>query len=160
MRVSFPSSCYCPVTYLVKSSCWAFPHPEDRGGSWGSFLGQFGQASKGGFSFQADETAEGVSVPALLADVLCRNVGVHLAEAHAVDVGELYRGLVEVGAVALPTVAVRGCLNGVDQTWLLVHVPVLSGPEDMWVGSLDECCSLVWGRTLVEMCDLEACWEG
>lgn len=53
---------------------------------------------KGGFSFQADETEEGVSVPALLVDVLCRNVGVLLAEVHAVDVGALHQGLAEEAA--------------------------------------------------------------
>lgn len=65
----------------------------------------------GPFSFQADETEQGVSVPALV-HVLCRSVGVLLAEDHAEDAGA--QSLVE--PEASPTVAVRGCQNDGDLT--------------------------------------------
>lgn len=128
-----------------------------------SFLGQFWQdrfGEGGRFSFQADETEEGEPGPAWLVDVLCRSVGVPLAEARAVGVGALCRGLVEEAAAASLSVADRDCLNDEDQTWLLVHVPVLSGPEGTWVGCLGGCCSSGWGRSPAETCDPGACWEG
>lgn len=127
-----------------------------------SFLGQFWQDRfvGRGFSFRADETEKDGPVPALLVDVICRSVGVAPAVVHAVGVGALCRGPAEAEAAASLTVAVRDCLNDEDQTLPPVHEPVRAGPEDMWVGSLDECCSLVWGKTLVETCGPEACSGG
>lgn len=58
-----------------------------------------------------------------LVDDLCRNVGVRLAEVHAVHVEALYRDLAEEAAATLLTAAVRDCLSDGDQTWLLGHVP-------------------------------------
>lgn len=118
------------------------------------WAGQFGGG--GGFSFRADGTEVGVSVPALLVGVRCRSVGVRPAEVHAVDAAALSQDPAEEAATLL-TVAVRGCLNDGDRTWLLVHAPVRSGPEGTRGGALGGCCSSVWGRTLVETCGPGAC---
>lgn len=73
---------------------------------------------------------QSASVPALLEGVLCRSVGVLLAEAHAVGAGALSRDLAGEEVATLTTVVVHGCQNGGDLTWLLVHGPVLFDPED------------------------------
>lgn len=58
-----------------------------------------------------------------LEGVLCRSVGVLLAEAHAVGAGALSRDLAGEEVATLTTVVVHGCQNGGDLTWLLVHGP-------------------------------------
>lgn len=52
-----------------------------------------------GVSFQAHGREQDVWEPASLVDVLCRSVGVRLAEVHAVDAGVLIRDPAEGVAV-------------------------------------------------------------
>lgn len=115
-----------------------------------------------GFSFQADGREQGVFVPALLVDVLCKSVGVLLAEVRAGGAGALSRGPAEGVAATLLTGADRVPLSGGDPTWLPVHGPVLSVPGDMLVGCPGDCgcCSPEWGKSPVETCGLAACWVG
>lgn len=111
------------------------------------------------FSFQADGREQGVFVPALLVDVLCKSVGVLLAVVHAGGAGALSRGPAEEAAATSLTGADRGSPSGGDPTWLPVHGPVLSVPGDMFVGCPGGCgcCSPEWGKILVETCGLVAC---
>lgn len=60
-------------------------------------------------------------------DVLCKSVGVLLAEVRAGGAGALSQGPAEAVATLL-TGADRVPPSGVDQTWLPVHGPV--GPGD------------------------------
>lgn len=115
-----------------------------------------------GFSFQADGREQGVFVPALLVDVLCKSVGVLLAEVRAGGAGALSRGPAEEEAAASLTGADRVPLSGGGLTWVPVHEPVRSVPEDTSVGCPGDCgcCIPGWDKSPVETCGLEACWVG
>lgn len=124
--------------------------------------GGVGGRRRVGFSFQVHGRWRGVFAPALLVGVLCKSVGVLLAEVRAVGAGPLCRGPAEGVAAASPAGADRGLLSGEDRTWLPVRGPVLSVLGGTWVGCPGGCgcCSPEWSMSPVETCGLEACWVG
>lgn len=97
-----------------------------------------------------------------LVDVLCKSVGVLLAEVRAGGAGALTQGPAEGAAATSLTGADHGPPNGGDLTWLPVRGPVLAVPGDMFVGCPGGCgcCSLEWGKSPVETCGPAACWVG
>lgn len=101
-----------------------------------------------------------MSVPASCV-VLCKSVGVLLAEVHVGGAAARRRGLA-VEAAASPAGADRGSPSGEGPTWLLVRGPVLSVPGGRWVGCPGGCgcCSPEWGKNPVETCGPGACWVG
>lgn len=105
---------------------------------------------------------QGGSGPAWLVDVLCKSVGVPLAEGRAGGAGAPSLDPAEVVPATSLSGAGRGLPSGGDLAWLQPHGPVLSVPVGMLVGFPGGCgcCSPGWGRNLAEMCGLVACWVG
>lgn len=124
----------CCKTVLFCTS-WVASHPA---GYRGSFIGTIGGRrwwrGQEEFSFQADEREQGEVVPASLVGVLCKSVGVLLAEVHAGGAGAPSQAPAEEEAAASLTGAGCGHLSDGGQTWLPGHEPVQSVPGDMLGG--------------------------